>query len=88
MIVSKFLNIICKDIIDIKTYNVFPVYENCGWIEMVEKSSTLYDIRHKYHTTLQNYILDLNPNLTIREMRSSFIKTCVSSYVFYVMYWV
>ena len=86
MIVSKFLNIICKDIIDIKTYNVFPVYENCGWIEMVEKSSTLYDIRHKYHTTLQNYILDLNPNLTIREMRSSFIKTCVSSCVLcYVM---
>jgi len=53
---------------------------------MVEKSSTLYDIKHKYNTTLQNYIMDLNPHITIQQMREQFIKTCVSSCVLcYVM---
>lgn len=86
MIVSNFLNIVCKDIIDITTYNVFPIYSNCGWIEMVEKSSTLYDVKHKYNMPLQNYIMDLNPVLTIQRMRRRFIKTCVSSCVLcYIM---
>ena len=86
MIVSNFLNLICPRTIDIKTYNIFPVDESCGWIEMVEKSSTLYDIKHKYKTSLQNYILDMNPNITIKEMRKNFINTCVSSCVLcYVM---
>lgn len=86
MIVSKFLNNICKGLVDIETYNIFPVYETCGWIEMVEKSSTMYDIKHKYKTTLQNYIMDLNPNITVKKMREKFIKTCVSSCVLcYVM---
>lgn len=86
MIVSNFLQTICKGITDIQTYNVFPIYETCGWIEMVEKSSTLYDIKHKYNTTLQNYIMDLNPHITIQQMREQFIKTCVSSCVLcYVM---
>ncbi len=86
MVVSRFLNIVCKGIIDIKTYNVFPVNDTCGWIEMVEKSSTLYDIKHKYDTTLQDYILDLNPQLTIQDMRNNFISTCASSCVLcYVM---
>ena len=74
-------NLICPRTIDIKTYNIFPVDESCGWIEMVEKSSTLYDIKHKYKTSLQNYILDMNPNITIKEMRKNFINTCVSSCV-------
>ena len=86
MIVSNFLQTVCKGILNINTYNVFPVCDNCGWIEMVEKSSTLYDIKHKFNTTLQNYIMDLNPSLTIQDMRKRFIKTCVSSCVLcYVM---
>ena len=36
-----------ENIIDIKTYNVFPTDDSCGWIEMVEKSNTLYDIKYK-----------------------------------------
>ena len=86
MIVANFLQNVCKGILDINTYNVFPICNNCGWIEMVEKSSTLYDIKHKFNTTLQNYIMDLNPSLTIQKMRKRFIKTCVSSCVLcYVM---
>jgi hypothetical protein len=81
MVVAHFLKDICQDYIDVTTYNVFPLDETCGWIQMVEKCSTLYDIKHKYKTTLQNYIMDFNPNITIKEMRERFIKTCVSSCV-------
>ena len=48
---------------------------------MIDEAQTLYDIRYKYNTTLQNYIMDFNPNLTILELREKFIKTCVSSCV-------
>ena len=52
-----------------------------GWIEMVEQSNTLYDIKYKFKSTLQNYIMDLNPNSTVNQIREKFIKTCVSSCV-------
>lgn len=81
MIVSKMLQRVCENIIDIKTYNVFPINDSCGWIEMVEKSNTLYDIKYKYQTTIQNYIMDLNPNVTVGRIRENFIQTCVSSCV-------
>ena len=81
MIISKLLNKVCKKLIDIKTYNVFPISVNSGWIEMIDETQTLYDIKYRYNTTLQNYIMDFNPNLTIIEMRKKFIKTCVSSCV-------
>ena len=81
MIIAEFIQKICSDLVDIKTYNVFPIDDGCGWIEMVEQSNTLYDIKYKYKTTLQNYIMDLNPTLTVVELRKKFIKTCVSSCV-------
>ena len=81
MIIAEFIQKVCSDLVDIKTYNVFPIDEGCGWIEMVEQSNTLYDIKYKYNTTLQNYIMDLNPTLTVVELRKKFIKTCVSSCV-------
>ena len=45
MIISKMLNKICKDLVKIKTYNVFPITVNNGWIEMIDEAQTLYDIR-------------------------------------------
>ena len=75
------LNKICNNLINITTYNVFPISINNGWIEMLEESQTLYDIKYVYHQSLQNYIMDFNPNLTIQIMREKFIKTCVSSCV-------
>jgi len=81
MIIAQFIQSMCSDIVNIRTYNIFPIDDNCGWIEMVEQANTLYDIKYKYKTTLQNYIMDLNPNITVSEMRKKFIKTCVSSCV-------
>ena len=63
---------------------MFPIDDSCGWIEMVEKSNTLYDIKYKYQTTIQNYIMDLNPNLTVGRIRRILYKHAYLV-AFYVM---
>ena len=81
MIIAHMLQKVCGNLVNITIYNVLPINNNYGWIEMIEESNTLYDIKYKYHTTIQNYIMDLNPNMTVRGLRDRFIKTCVSSCV-------
>ncbi len=81
MTVSRLLKVLCKNLIDINTYEVFPIASNYGWIEMVGYTCTLYDIKHKHQKSLQNFIMDLNPDKTIHQIRTRFIKTCVSSCV-------
>ena len=81
MVVAEYLKKICMTYVDIDLYSVFPVNTKMGWIEMVEQSNTLYDIKYKFKSTLQNYIMDLNPNATVSQIREKFIKTCVSSCV-------
>tara|TARA_Y100000389_G_scaffold168329_1_gene173927 strand:+ start:3906 stop:5960 length:2055 start_codon:yes stop_codon:yes gene_type:complete len=80
MYISKWLKYICNDLL-VSTYNILPYTEKYGWIEIIEDAITLYDIKHKKNTTLQNYIMDLNPKRTIEELRNNFINTCVSSCV-------
>lgn len=81
MIVANYIGNICREEVNITIYNVLPITPQLGWIEMVEECNTLYDIKHKYNSTLQNYIMDLNPDVKVIEMRERFIKTCVSSCV-------
>ena len=81
MVVAEYLKKICMTYVDIDLYSVFPINTTMGWIEMVEQSNTLYDIKYKFKSTLQNYIMDLNPNATVSQIREKFIKTCVSSCV-------
>ena len=81
MIVAEYIQNICNKEVNITTYNVLPITQQLGWIEMVEECNTLYDIKHKYSSTLQNYIMDLNPDVKVVDLRERFIKTCVSSCV-------
>lgn len=81
MIVANYIQNICNEEVNIITYNVLPITQTLGWIEMVEECNTLYDIKYNYNSTLQNYIMDLNPNVKVIKMRERFIKTCVSSCV-------
>jgi hypothetical protein len=81
MCISKWVSIICKKNIFINTYNILPVSIDYGWVEMIDDCNTLYDIKHIHKKTLQNYIMDINPHITINELRNNFIKTCVSSCV-------
>ena len=81
MVMSQYLKTICSCYVDIEYYDVFPIGTEYGWIEMVDQSNTLYDIKYKMKSTLQNYIMDLNPNATVVQLREKFIKTCVFSCV-------
>ena len=81
MIVASWIEKICKNYVNIKKYNVFPIDTQTGWIEMVDHTSTLYDIKHKYNSSLLNFIMDLNPNYTVKQLREKFVTTCVSSCV-------
>ena len=75
MIVANYIQEICEDKVNIITYNVLPITKYLGWIEMVEECNTLYDIKHKYNSTLQNYIMDLNPDVKVIDMRKRFVQT-------------
>jgi phosphatidylinositol 3-kinase len=69
----------------IRTYRVLPLDGLSGIIEMVENSETLYAIKYQMNFTLQNYLLEHNPNLPVSELRDRFIKSaaayCVISYL-------
>jgi hypothetical protein len=76
--------------LNIMTYNIQPVnideLQEYGYIEFVPESHTLYSIREEHKFTLQNFILEKNPYMTINEFRNKFAKSCaafcVISYVF------
>ena len=86
MFVSHWLKNICNHDVSICTYNILPYNLNYGWVEIIEDCVTLYDISHKHKKTLQNYIMDLNNDITVQEVRFNFIRSCVSSCVLsYIM---
>ena len=51
---------------------------------MVEQSSTLYEVKNNYESTLQNYILDFNPHKTIKTSEK-YLLLHVSLAVFFVL---
>jgi hypothetical protein len=71
--------------LDIVQYNVIPINNNSGFIEIVNDSVTISDIIDKQKFTIQNYISEHNNFATINEMRTKFIGStaayCVISYI-------
>lgn len=71
-------------IIDIIQYEVVPTSKNSGYIEIIEKSATIYNIINS-GCTIQNYILNHNKNQTIGVFREKIVKStalyCVVSYL-------
>lgn len=65
---------------NLQPYNVFPVSNSCGWIEMLQETKTLYDIEAD-KISLQNYILNNNAHDNILSIRRRFIQTCGSNCV-------
>lgn len=85
MDITYWLERTTEDMVEFTRYEVFPVTNNSGIVAMLPGTTTLYDIKHKYKTTLQNFILERNSNLTVAELRTKFVKSvaaaCVLSYV-------
>ena len=61
----------------ITTYNILPINNKEGFIEMISSSKTLYEIQ-KNNFTIQNYINEQDPDATVREWRTRFVNSCVA----------
>jgi hypothetical protein len=80
MKIIKLMDIIIKkeENVDlfITSYNILPISNEYGFIEFVPNSNTLYNIKEVLNFSIQNYILEKNPDLTINEFRDHISKSC------------
>lgn len=68
------------------TYNVLPINNSAGLIEIVDDSYTLYDINETMNITLQNFILNNNKTQTVDIMKKKFINSlAIYSIITYVL---
>lgn len=79
MIIINLVDIIIKKDLDIDlnliTYDILPITKNSGIIEIVDNADTIYYIKEKLNTSIQNYMMDKNPSMTIGEFRDRYIKS-------------
>ncbi len=57
-------------------YNILPISNEYGYIEFVQDSTTLYHIREVLKFSIQNYILEKNPEMSINQLRDRLSKSC------------
>lgn len=62
----------------IQTYTVFPISDRYGFIQIVEPATTLYSVREDFGFSIQNYIFETNPTLSVATFRERFIKSCAA----------
>jgi len=67
------------------TYKIQPITANSGYIEIIDDAQTIYNILENSGFTIQNYIMENNKDLSIKEFRDRFILStslyCVLSYL-------
>lgn len=61
--------------LDIVTYNVLPIDKNSGIIEIIDKADTVYFITEKIKSSILNYMLEKNDDMTINELKKRYIKS-------------
>lgn len=62
----------------ITTYNILPITNDFGFIEIVSDATTIYDINKKAKFSILNFILEKNSGMSIDKIRDRFTKSCVS----------
>lgn len=64
--------------IDLETvdYDVTPIDNQTGIIEIVPKCQTAYEIKKKF--SIWNYIVENNPNETVETLRQKFVRSCAT----------
>jgi hypothetical protein len=91
-IISNLIHLACMKLreanvidTDIITYKVAPTTDSSGFIEIVENSTTIFNITENLGFTVQNYINEHNPDMTARKIKERFMKStavyCVISYL-------
>jgi hypothetical protein len=68
--------------LNIMTYPILPISDQYGYIEFIPNSYTLYSIREQYRFSIQNFILERNPKLSVAEFRDRFTRSCAAYCVF------
>jgi hypothetical protein len=63
--------------LSITTYNILPINNKEGFIEMISSSKTLYQLQ-KDSFTIQNFINENNPDTTVREWKTRYVNSCVA----------
>lgn len=66
-------------------YNILPSDENTGIIEIIENAETIYNISTGKKFSIQNFIIEANSKLSVKQMRDRFIRStaayCVITYL-------
>lgn len=62
--------------LNVTIYNILPISHEYGYIQFVPNSHTLYTIREENKFTIQNFILERNPDIDINTFRDNFSKSC------------
>ena len=60
----------------ISKYNILPINETEGFIEIIPDSITLYDLKKQF--TIQNYINENNSQRSIHEIKMRFVYSCAA----------
>ena len=60
----------------VTVYNILPISDTYGYIEFVPHSCTLYNIRENLQFSIQNYILEKNPDMNINDFKDKISKSC------------
>jgi phosphatidylinositol kinase/protein kinase (PI-3 family) len=72
--------------LELVTYNILPTSKYSGLIEVIEDCDTIYYIQQSLNSTILNYILEINGDMKVKEVRNQFIKStaayCVITYLF------
>jgi hypothetical protein len=70
---------------EVVTYQIVPLTDKFGLIEIVENCDTIYNITQRGFT-VQNYIMEHNPTYTVNQLRDKFIKsTATYSVITYLL---
>lgn len=81
-LIIKLFDIILKENdleMNITNYDVIPTSLNSGIIQIVDSSTTIYDVYNLHKTTLLNFILEKNSLNKVEDLRHKFI-TSLASY--------
>jgi phosphatidylinositol 3-kinase len=62
----------------ITTYNILPISNDFGLIEIVPDADTIYAINKRHKLSILNYILENNAHVSINDTRDRFTKSCVA----------
>jgi len=82
MNIIKIIDTILKTELDLDlhiiTYNILPISEKFGFIEFISNAYTIYDIKEEKKFSIQNFIIEKNPNITADTLRTNFSKSCAA----------